>query len=221
MEGAAICVINMVVNDPVRIHTPSCPVPEFRALIDRMRDGDQPAIAEFLRTFEPPLRATVTAWVRHSRSRGLYSAGGITLAAFETVIKRVRSGCYDVPTHEKLTSLLFTIARRNFFHLEAHNNAKRRDRRLNLNQDVSAMCIAGRIVDPASTVARRELITQAEKLLSKKDFEAYKMRAEGKSWREIGDYLGMSPEAARKRLDRTQKELRKHFGSSVLRSYRL
>src|SRR5262249_9458334 len=83
----------------------------LRALLDRIRAGDQQAATELVRRYEPALRRAVRLRLRNRQLRRVLDSSDICQAVLLRFFVRVATGRYDLDTPEKVLKLLATMAR--------------------------------------------------------------------------------------------------------------
>src|SRR5207245_7587588 len=78
----------------------------FRDLIRRVRAGEEQAAVELLRRYEPAIRRTVRARLRHSQLRRLLDSMDLSQAVLGSFFVYVALGRYDLERPEDLLQLL-------------------------------------------------------------------------------------------------------------------
>src|SRR5438270_11679992 len=84
----------------------------FRELIERVRLGDQVAMTELLRRYEPALRRVIQVRLFDARVRRLHDQDDICQSVLASLFVRLALGQYDVDTPEGLIQLLGAMARK-------------------------------------------------------------------------------------------------------------
>jgi len=82
----------------------------FRDLIRRVRAGEEQAAVELLRRYEPAIRRTVRARLRHSQLRRLLDSMDLSQAVLGSFFVYVALGRYDLERPEDLLQLLTSMA---------------------------------------------------------------------------------------------------------------
>lgn len=89
-----------------------------------------------------------------------------------------------------------------------------RDFRRNEMTPIEDMMVANREVAPSQVALRREVVSKIRAMLSEEDAKAVDMMLENRDWAEIGQLLGLKPDAARMRVRRAIERVRKEIGVS-------
>ena len=89
-----------------------------------------------------------------------------------------------------------------------------RDFRRNEPTPVEDMTMASDATTPSQIVLRREVILKIRSMLTNDDAKAVDMMLENRDWKEIGDMLGVRPDAARMRVRRALDKVRSEIGVS-------
>ena len=89
-----------------------------------------------------------------------------------------------------------------------------RDFRRNDPTPVEDIKAVQKATSPSQVALRREMISQVRAALGSKDGVAIDMMLENRSWQEIGEAIGIQPDAARMRVRRALDRVREDFGIS-------
>jgi RNA polymerase sigma factor (sigma-70 family) len=174
---------------------------EFQALVKRAREGDPAAAGELVRQYEPAIRRAIRIRLVEPRLQRYLDSGDIC----QSVIRRALSALGDdsMPADDpvQFVAWLVRVARNRF------NEALRRLRvvRAHLEQATEAaadLVVNGAEDPPAERLANRELIELVCGLLTPEERVLAERYSQGVSWDEIGDSLGVTAGAARKRFFR-------------------
>src|SRR5262249_41050913 len=98
----------------------------FRHLLARVADGDEAAIAEVVRQYEPVIRTMVRAWLRpwELRLRKVFASYDICQSVLAWFFLKGASQRYDLASPENLQKLLKVMVRnRVFYHVRQWKNA--------------------------------------------------------------------------------------------------
>jgi RNA polymerase sigma factor (sigma-70 family) len=190
----------------------------FRALIDRVRAGDEQAAAELVRHYEPAIRRAARVRLVDTRLNRLLDSMDICQSVMASFFVRAALGQFDLDTPDQLLRLLATMTRNKLVgHVKGQAAARRDFRRLTAAQGAhdgepdGIAQIAGQYPTPSRDVAARELLDEALRRLSPDERRILDFREQGGQWAQIATELGSSPEALRKRfvraVDRVALEL--------------
>jgi RNA polymerase sigma factor (sigma-70 family) len=192
----------------------------FRALIARVRAGDEQAAAELVRHYEPAIRRAARVRLLDTRLNRVLDSMDICQSVMASFFVRAALGQFELNTPDQLLRLLATMTRNKLAGQVKGQAAARRDfRRVTGAQgtksdepDIGMAQIPGRYPTPSRDVAARELLDEALRRLSPDEKKILDCREQGGQWAQIATELGSSPEALRKRLiravDRVALEMR-------------
>jgi DNA-directed RNA polymerase specialized sigma24 family protein len=176
----------------------------FRALIRRVRAGNQDAAAELVRRYEPEIKNAIRLPLLRVRLHRLLDATDICQSVLAAFFARAARGhfCLDHPEH--LLKLLVTMARNKVRDEARRHQAFRRDqRRIEVSVvDGALETVLDRAPGPSTIVAGRELVRELYRQLSAEDRYLAEQRALGHEWAALAAKLGRSPAALRKQLVR-------------------
>jgi RNA polymerase sigma factor (sigma-70 family) len=197
----------------------SSPVP-FRALIARVRAGDEQAVAELVRRYEPAIRRAARVRLVDTRLNRLLDSMDICQSVMASFFVRAALGQYELETPDQLLRLLATMTRNKLAgQVKGHGAARRDFRRVTADEGdrdtqegAGAEWIAGQDPTPSRDLAARELLDEAMRRLSPEERRILDCREQGGQWTEIAAELGSSPEAIRKRLARAVDRVAHELG---------
>jgi RNA polymerase sigma factor (sigma-70 family) len=173
----------------------------FDDLIRRVRAGDQDAATELVKRYEPAIRRAVRFRLGDALARSLDSMD-ICQSVLGSFFVRAAAGQYDLERPAQLLKLLVAMAR-NKLAMQARAQARqRRDYRREQAAGQDEELFVAHDPSPSQFVAGKELLEQAQKLLSAEERQLVELRKEGLEWGDIAQRLGGTPEALRKQLTR-------------------
>ena len=190
----------------------------FRALIARVRAGDEQAAAELVRRYEPAIRRAVRFRLADARLGSLLDSMDICQSVLASFFVRVALGQFELETPDQLLRLLATMTRNKLAgQVKGHGAARRDFRRVEAapgdrDDEAGAERIAGLDPTPRRELAARELLDEALRRLSPEERRILDCREQGGQWAEIAAELGSSPEALRKRLARAVDRVAHELG---------
>ena len=174
----------------------------LRALLDRIRAGDQQAATELVRRYEPALRRAVRLRLRGRQLRRSLDSSDVCQAVFLRFFVRVATGRYDLDTPEQVLKLLMTMARHQIINEALHQQAAKRDCRRVARAGVEEWEVLAPGSSPSQHVAAVELLEKARDLLPPGEWQLLQLRKEGREWSDIARLLGGTPEGLRKQFAR-------------------
>jgi RNA polymerase sigma factor (sigma-70 family) len=181
------------------------------ALLDRFRAGDPDAARELVEAYEPHLRRMIRLRLRDSRLRRLFDSSDICQSVMANFFARLSLGQYDLESPAQLVRLLETMARTKVAAQARKAEVTRRDEReLDGRDEARSPYALG--PSPTEQVAWRELIELIRTRLSEEERRLSDLRAAGCGWTEIAARVGVTAEAARKRLERAFDRAAKDLG---------
>ncbi len=187
----------------------------FADLIRRVRQRDAEAAAELVRRFEPEIRLHIRTWLR-MRDPGLrrvFDTMDICQSVLANFFVRAAAGQFDLDDPARALGLLVVMARHKLSEQAKYHHAMRRDVRLD-----RAIAMAGEAAAPGDTPSQvllgRELLQRFLDKLTDDERGLADLRTEGRSWQEIADRRGGTPEARRKQWARTVDRVAAELGLS-------
>jgi RNA polymerase sigma-70 factor (ECF subfamily) len=199
--------------------SPSSPE-SFRALIARVRAGDEQAASELVRRYEPAIRRAARVRLVDTRLNRLLDSMDICQSVMASFFVRAALGQFELETPDQLLRLLAAMTRNKLAGQVKGLGAARRDfRRVKADQGRSdsdagdrAEWIAGQGPTPSRDLAARELLEEALRRLSPEEKRILDCREQGGQWSQIAEELGSTPEAIRKRLARAVDRVAEELG---------
>ena len=186
----------------------------FRALVERVRAGDQDAATELIRRYEPAVRRAARVRLVDTRLNRMLDSMDVCQSVMASFFVRAAMGQYELDTPDQLLKLLAVMTRNKLANAVKAQGAQRRDfRRTKADAGAAAggdASSAGSPLDdvaapratPSREVAAREMLDEARRRLSPEELRLLDDREAGRDWAEIAAELGASPDALRKRLAR-------------------
>jgi RNA polymerase sigma-70 factor (ECF subfamily) len=174
----------------------------FRALIRRVRAGEEAAAAELVRAYEPEVRRVVRIWLTDPRLGRLFDSVDVCQSVLANFFVRAAAGQFELDEPRQLLHLLVTMARNKLRDLARRLQADCRDLRRQVGSDADLLAVADRRASPARIVAGQELLQRLLQQLSQEERHLAEQRALGCNWGEIARALGVTPDAARMQLSR-------------------
>jgi len=193
---------------------PGAEVDGFRALIERVRGGDEDAAAELVRRYEPAVRRAARVRLVDTRLNRMLDSMDVCQSVMASFFVRTALGQYELETPDQLLKLLATMTRNKLANVVKAQGAQRRDFRRTKPGGGEAGAggespgaaafddLAGDSPSPSREVAAREMLDEARRRLTPDELRLLDDREAGRDWAEIAAELGASPEALRKRLAR-------------------
>lgn len=181
----------------------------FRALIARVRTSDPGAIRELVAAHGAALQEAVRGRLVDPRLRHTVDEGDVVQSVMGTFFVRVALGQYDLERPEDLVKLWSVMARN-----KVTSSARKRDvaRDGEPFGEGAAMDVRTPEPSPSAIAGMRQLAADARERLAPDLVQLVTLREEGLSWVEIGERVGGSPEALRKRLTRALDDLAESLG---------
>lgn len=181
----------------------------FQALMHRLRQGDEDAAAEIVRSYEPGLTRLIRVRLLDRRLRRLHGESDVFQSVMGSFFVRVALGQYDLQKPEDLLKLLSVMVR---------NKVAEKARRRDVGRDADDLDGSGAAVvpstepSPSRIVAMRQLAREARARLAPELLEVIALRDEDLGWKEIAERVGGNPDALRKRLARAVDEISEALG---------
>ncbi len=192
----------------------------FQRLIQLVREGDDRAAEELVRTYEPHIRRVIRVRMDDSALRKLVDSMDICQSVMASFFVRAATGQYEIDTPGQLVQLLAAMARNKLHDTRRRQQAARRDLRretplVDANGGTHVEAPGG---SPSSLAAAKELLERVHELLPETESRIARQWAGGASWEEIAVHEGKSPDALRMQLRRAMDRVAKQLGfEDVLR----
>jgi RNA polymerase sigma factor (sigma-70 family) len=180
------------------------PAPEtFAGLLEKVRAGDPLAASELIRKYEPVIRVAVRARLTDTRLRRVMDTMDICQSVLAGFFVRAAVGEYDLAEPGDLIRLLVKMTHNKIASQYRYHLRGRRDVRKTTDAGEDGLdYVSGNAHTPDQIAASKELLETLLWRLSDEERQIADARAIGKSWQEIADELGGTPEARRKQLGR-------------------
>ena len=184
----------------------------FRDLIQRVRNGDQPAAAELLRNYEPHVRRVVRVRLTDPALRRALDSSDICQSTMADFFVRTALGQFELDSPEQLVKLLATMARNKLIHHVHKQHAARRDVRRLEKTGVEDQAVAAAGPTPSQIVADRELLTKARARLTTEERYLADQRTMGRPWAELAEEMKVPADTLRVRLTRALDRVSQELG---------
>jgi RNA polymerase sigma-70 factor (ECF subfamily) len=184
----------------------------LRALLERVRAGDQQAATELVRRYEPALRRTVRLRLRDRHLRRRLDSSDVCQSVLVHFLQQVGQGRYDLTTPEDVLKLLATMARNQVVNEALHEQAAKRDYRRQAESGAANDDLTARGSSPSQHAAAEELLARARDLISPEEGQLLELRREGRDWAEVARSLGGTEEGLRKRMARAIARVSRMLG---------
>jgi RNA polymerase sigma-70 factor (ECF subfamily) len=172
------------------------------ALLQRIREGDALAAAEFVRLYEPAIRRAARLRIVDLRLRRVFDSMDICQSVLASFFMRAAAGKIVLEGPEDLLRFLVAVTRKQVALQTRLQRARRRDhRRLDLGDERDRE-VADTGPGPSQIVAEREFLEQFQRRLTADERRLADLRAQGQGWAAIAAHLGGTPQARRKQLAR-------------------
>lgn len=170
----------------------------FPDLLVRVRAGDQSAAEELVRRYEPEIRRAVRVRLTDPNLRRAVDSADICQSVLGTFFVRLAAGQFEFDDSTQLVKLLARMVRNKVID---HAN-KPANRRTRTAEDGVLEETAGGGETPSQLATGAELLAEAGRRMTAEEKALAEQRADGRSWQEIADAAGTTPDAARKKLER-------------------
>jgi RNA polymerase sigma factor (sigma-70 family) len=186
--------------------------PTFKELIDRVRAGDNEAVRELIREYEPELRRMIRYRLTDRRLRRQFDSSDVCQSVLADFFVGTALGQFDLEEPRHLIGLLVTMARNRLTNHAKKQQARRRDVRQELAVDAAMLDPPDPRETPSEIVLGRDLIEQFKARLTPAERQIAARRAAGESWAEIGKATGETPDAVRMHFTRAVSRVKKELG---------
>jgi RNA polymerase sigma-70 factor (ECF subfamily) len=183
----------------------------FADLVVRVRQGDEQAAAELVRSYEPAIRRAVRFRLSNTSMRTVLDSMDICQSVLKSFFVRAASGQYELDQPEDLQKLLTAMARNKLKHQVRKHTAQRRDRR-RIDTGADPHLVAAQEATASQQFSARDLLEAVRRRLSPEELQLVEWRDEGLDWEAIAGRLHGSPEALRKKLGRALDRVAAELG---------
>lgn len=190
---------------------------EFRALIARVRAGEQQAATELVRRYEPEIRRAIRLRLTDPRLNRVLDSMDVCQSVMANFFVRVHAGQFEIDRPDQLLRLLVTMARNRLLDQARRQQAGRRDgRRIEAgSEDRLANLADSDVGTPSQIVSEKELMHAVRLQMTDEERTLAEHRAQGRDWAEIAKEIGSTPEAVRKKLSRAMDRVTRRLGLDV------
>lgn len=182
----------------------------FSQLITRIQEGDEDALGELIRQYEPEVRRAARALLGPTLRPHLDSVD-LSQSVHFTLVTGLREQKFEISSPEKLVALAATLVRRK---VARHWRKLRRQERLE-GEDFSTDDLLDRMAslarppeDPSVHAEYREQLLKALNSMSEIERQLIELRLQGHNTAEAARRLGQDPDVLRVRLGRMRQRLR-------------
>ncbi len=172
----------------------------LQELLRRIQAGNEAAVAEFVRLYQPHVRRVIRARLRIPGARRVSDSSDLCQVVLASFLVGSAVGRYDVADTDAMKKLLARIAANRVVDLVRRPEFRRTA--VPVGDGIDGVEVVAKGSGPTSQVALNELIQKADRLLTEGERPIVELRKDGLTWEEIGQRLGKSADAVRKSLDR-------------------
>jgi RNA polymerase sigma-70 factor (ECF subfamily) len=188
----------------------SAPSSDFGALLERARQGDQDALEELVRKYEPEVRI-VARVLLGSSLRPYLDSIDLVQSVHRSLLLGLRQEKLRIGTPEQLVALAVTMLRRKVARKWRQNRRQQRLHAPNASQDDLVGVLTGLVSaepDPARHAQLTEVVQRLWNQLAPLDRRVIELRLEGCSTAEAARLLNEDPDRLRVRLNRLRQQVR-------------
>lgn len=180
----------------------------FVKLIQRLRQGDQQAAFELVKSYESVIRVAVRAKLHDPVYNRIFDSMDICQSVMASFFPRAMLGQYDFEEPRQLVALLITMAKSKVSNQIRHYRTQRRNVKRDQSQnDTSAEELTGNQPTPSKVILAKELMEQIRQRLSKEEQQLVELRQQGCQWHEVAERMGGTGDARRKQFQRMMRQL--------------
>jgi RNA polymerase sigma factor (sigma-70 family) len=174
----------------------------FAQFIGRIRAGEEQAAAELVQRYESAIRMEVRLGMRDPNLNRLFDSMDICQSVLGSFFVRAASGQYDLDKPEHLVRLLVRMARNKLASQARRYYRDRRDIRRMSEATGGKLDTFADGASPSQVVAGRELLQKFHGHLTEEERRLVHWRTQGRSWAEIAQQIGGSPNGRCQQLTR-------------------
>jgi RNA polymerase sigma-70 factor (ECF subfamily) len=178
---------------------------DFANLLARVRQGDELAVAELVRRYEPEVRRVAHAQVG-AVLRPYLDSMDLVQSMHRSLLVGLRQNRFELATPENLIALAVTMVKR-----KAARHWRRLQPRVPSPVDVERLLqVSGADDDPAAAAQYRDQVRRVLEGLSDLDRQLIELRLQGCSTAEAARQLGVDSAVLRVRLQRLRERFRQN-----------
>ncbi|MEQ1905249.1 MAG: ECF-type sigma factor [Pirellulaceae bacterium] len=183
---------------------------EFRSFVERFRAGDASAAEELVRHYEPIIRREIRFRMIDSRLTRIYDSVDFSQAVMASFF--LRSADFEFKEPQDLVRLLITMARNKMATSARKLFSQKREGHRQEVGDAMLEQVADDRDTPSKVVGMLELVAEAKKRLSPEERLLVEFRNQGKSWEDIANEIGGTPQGRRMQLARALERVTESLG---------
>lgn len=187
---------------------------DFQELIQRVRGGDEEAVHDLWRDYQPLLQREIRLRLHDPRLRRRLDESDICQSVMASFFARVQVGQFELENADQLRHLLAQMARNKLASQVRRHGAERRDyRRAGELPESSRFELRNHVTaSPSHIVTWKELLQRFRAQLNDEERKMAELRADGKSWAQIAAFLGGTPDGRRLQFSRAIKRVSEELG---------
>ena len=183
--------------------------PTFEQLMSRAKQGDELAMAELVKQYEPEVRMVASVRLGEYLRPHLDSVD-LVQSVHKSLMLGLRRNQFDISSPEKLIALALTMVRRKV--AKKWRKMRRQQRLESSGSSANLPELLASLVspnsDPAALAAQRSEIEDLFSKLSEREQRLIELRLDGYSTVEVARELGLDADVLRVNLSRLRKRLR-------------
>jgi RNA polymerase sigma factor (sigma-70 family) len=183
----------------------------FVAYVSRLRSGDQAALEELVARYAPVIKLEARMRLRNPHLRAVLDSTDICQSVLKSFFLRAAAGQFDIDRPEDLRKLLVQMACNKSLEAARREYAQKRDARRSVGLGEEAHQVPGG-EDPVEEVEWRELLLRGRQMLSAEERKLAEARADGRTWEEIANEFGGTPDGLRMQFSRAQARVAEALG---------
>ncbi len=184
----------------------------FRALVQRVREGDETAAAELVQHYETAIRRAVRKRLSDPQLGRVFDSMDICQSVLASFFVRLGAGQFDLEEPDQLLKLLATMARNKLYDQIRKQQAERRNVRRQEATPDALDAVAAAESSPSQIAVGKELLQAAQQLLSPQERYLAEQRGLGRDWAALAAELGGQPDALRMQLARALDRVARQLG---------
>jgi RNA polymerase sigma-70 factor (ECF subfamily) len=180
----------------------------FEDLIRRLRQGDEQAATELVRTYEPAIRRAIRVWLTDPRLCSVMGSMDVWQSILRNFFPPLVANKFDLSNPQQLIKLLKSMARNKVCEYYRRDRAQRRGggRVQTLHGIPEDTPDKGKT--PSEIIMEKDLKEQIDRRLSAQERWLVGQWAQGRSLKEIAEGLGVTPKVVKRRLDEALNRVR-------------
>ncbi|MGF1580395.1 MAG: RNA polymerase sigma factor [Gemmataceae bacterium] len=184
----------------------------FQLFVSELLAGNEVVMTQFVQMVQGPLCTRIRTWITHKALCRSLEPMDVFQELMVKFLKGIRNGKFEIEHPGQLQALLLTMARNEVLGYWKKEHCQKRYCPLTADSsEIFEASLGDRKTELLPTVIHRELWARTWQSMTTEERRVAMLRSSAWSWSQIGEELGVSPEAIRKRFTRSMARIENHL----------